>query len=91
LVYDQKGMMKIAVDFYKNLFAKESGAHVKLGPYFWDDHDKVAEEENRILVALSLNLKLRMPSLVVILKELLGQMAYLFYSIRNFGIWLRKI
>ena len=51
LVYDQKGMMKIAVDFYKNLCAKESEPNVKLGPSFWDDHDKVVEEENRILVA----------------------------------------
>ena len=44
-------MMKIAVDFYKNLCAKESEPNVKLGPSFWDDHDKVVEEENRILVA----------------------------------------
>lgn len=34
LVYDQKGMMKIAVDFYKNLFAKEEESGLKLDSSF---------------------------------------------------------
>lgn len=34
LVYDQKGMIKIAVDFYKNLFAKEMDSVVKLDKNF---------------------------------------------------------
>lgn len=41
----------MAVDFYKNLFAKEPEANVKLGPSFWDDQDKVSAEDNNALVA----------------------------------------
>jgi hypothetical protein len=44
-------MMKIAVDFYKNLFAKEPDVGVKLGSNFWEDKDKVSEEENSQLLA----------------------------------------
>jgi len=51
VVYDQKGMMQIAVDFYKNLFAKETDSNVKLGDNFWDKEDKVNSEENKLLMA----------------------------------------
>jgi hypothetical protein len=51
LVFDQKGMMGIAVDFYKNLFAKEPEVPVKLGLSFWDEKDKVFAEENSALLA----------------------------------------
>jgi hypothetical protein len=34
LFYDQKGMMQIAVDFYKMLFAKENNTFVKLDENF---------------------------------------------------------
>jgi hypothetical protein len=33
LVYDQKGIMSIVVDFYKNLFAKEPNTNIKLGSH----------------------------------------------------------
>lgn len=49
LVYDQKSMMKIAVDFYKNLFAKEEDLGIKLGSSFWEEGDKVSREENDFL------------------------------------------
>jgi hypothetical protein len=52
LVYDQKGMMKIAVDFYKDLFAKEEDLGVRLGSSFWEASDKVTSEENKFLTAL---------------------------------------
>lgn len=51
LVYDQKGMMQIAVDFYKNLFAKEIDSGVILGDNFWNNEDKVTSEENEMLMA----------------------------------------
>jgi len=51
LVYDQKGMMKVAVDFYKELFAKEENSGVRLGSSFWEDVDKVTPEENSSLIA----------------------------------------
>lgn len=51
LVYDQEGMMKIAVDFYKNLFAEEPKPRVCLGPNFWQIENKVTKEENELLMA----------------------------------------
>jgi hypothetical protein len=51
LVYDQKGMMKVAVDFYKELVAKEENSGVRLGSSFWEDVDKVTPEENSSLTA----------------------------------------
>lgn len=51
LVYDKKGMMQIVVDFYKNLFAKETDSSVKLGDNFWDKQDKMTSEENKSLMA----------------------------------------
>jgi hypothetical protein len=50
-VYDQKGMMQIAVDFYKSLFAKEPESGVNLGSDFWEEGDKVTREENVLLIA----------------------------------------
>jgi hypothetical protein len=50
LVYDQKGIMSIVVDFYKNLFAKEPDTNIKLGSHFWDSQDCVTEEENEFLL-----------------------------------------
>ena len=39
-------MLKIATDFYKNLFAKEDRARISLGPHFWDPEDLVTSAEN---------------------------------------------
>ena len=50
LVYDQKGMMQIAVEFYKKLFDKEDDVSVKLSANFWDEQDKVTLEENSSLI-----------------------------------------
>ena len=43
------GMLKIASDFYKNLFSKEDRINLFLGPNFWDPEDLVTEEENVLL------------------------------------------
>lgn len=51
LVYDNKGMLNIAVDFYKKLFAKEDKSNVSLGEDFWDNSEKVTSEENDLLQA----------------------------------------
>lgn len=51
LVSNQKGMMRIEVDFYKALFAKEDDVNVKLGNDFWGINDSVTQEENNALVA----------------------------------------
>jgi len=44
-------MMKIALDFYKDLFAREDRGDLILGRDFWDASDLVSEEENEILCA----------------------------------------
>jgi hypothetical protein len=51
LVHDQKGMMKVAVDFYKNLFAKEEDPGLTLENSFLEKEDKVSNEENNFLTA----------------------------------------
>lgn len=48
LVHDQKGMMKVAVDFYKELFAKEDDLGVRLGSSFWDNRDKVTPRREHV-------------------------------------------
>jgi len=50
LVYDQKGMMRVAVDFYKNLFAKDPEPFFKLGQKIWEEEDKVSRNENELLI-----------------------------------------
>lgn len=44
-------MLAQLLPFYKNLFAKEPYARVKLGESFWDEQDKVTAEENGLLIA----------------------------------------
>lgn len=44
-------MMRIVVDFYKNLFAREERGEIKLDDNFWDESQKVSAEENESLVA----------------------------------------
>jgi len=51
LVYDQKGMMRVAIDFYKKLFAKDPEPFFKLGQNFWEEEDKVSRNENELLIA----------------------------------------
>jgi hypothetical protein len=49
IVENEQGMMKIAVDFYKNLFKQESRGDISLGESFWSEGEKVTIEENNIL------------------------------------------
>jgi hypothetical protein len=51
LVYDQKGLMKVALDFYKNLFAKDPEPEIGLDQDFWEEEDKVSSSENKLLTA----------------------------------------
>jgi hypothetical protein len=56
-VYDQKGMMQIAVDFYKILFAKEPESGVNLGSDFWGRKIKSPEKKMFFLLHLLLRPK----------------------------------
>ena len=49
LVEDQHGMSKIAVDFYKSLFAEEKRVDISLGSGFWNSDELVSDLENDML------------------------------------------
>jgi hypothetical protein len=49
LVEDQKGMLDIAVAFYKKLFAREERGSVRLANDFWQTEDLITSEENDLL------------------------------------------
>lgn len=51
VVDDNKSMMKVAVDFYKDLFAAENRGGAKLGSNFWNPEDLITPEENERLQA----------------------------------------
>ena len=50
-MYDQNGMMEIALNFYKDLFAKEERGALGLGSDFWSTRDLFSVEENDFLCA----------------------------------------
>jgi hypothetical protein len=51
VVEDNKGMLKITVDYYKALFSAEDRLDINLADDFWDENDLVSEEQNLILDA----------------------------------------
>jgi hypothetical protein len=86
LVHDQKGMLKIVVDFYKNLFAKEADPGVRLDQNFWEIEDKVTSEENAILTAPFLESEIKEAVFSSYAEGALGQMGYLSCFSKNSGI-----
>lgn len=50
-VEENENMIKIAVDFYKDLFKKENRGNIELEQDFWDENEKVSVEENLELEA----------------------------------------
>ena len=51
MVQDTDGIIKIVVDYYKNLFGFEQKINVDLAPYFWEAGDRVTDAQNAILDA----------------------------------------
>jgi hypothetical protein len=49
MVEDNKGMMKIVVDYYKSLFGFEEKLDINLANDFWNVEDLVTEDQNRFL------------------------------------------
>ena len=86
LVHDQAGIMKTALDFYKDLFAREERGDLILGRDFWAASDLVSEEENKILCAPFSEDEIKDAILAIMQKVLLGLTGSLSCSIRNFGI-----
>jgi hypothetical protein len=50
-VEDNKGMLNIAVNYYKALFCAEDMLDINLADDFWDENDIVSNEQNLILDA----------------------------------------
>ena len=48
-VTDQKEMLTIATNFYKTLFGYEAKPNIHLKSSFWNDEEKLSEEENTML------------------------------------------
>ena len=46
---NNKEMLQLAVDFYKNLFGFEEKLDIHLSDHFWDIGEKLTQEENNIL------------------------------------------
>ena len=78
--------MKIALDFYKDLFAREERGDLILGRDFWAASDLVSEEENKILCAPFSEDEIKDAILAIMQKVLLGLTGSLSCSIKNFGI-----
>lgn len=51
LVVDQKGMMDIALNFYKHLFRREDRPPISLRQDFWAQEELVRASENELLIA----------------------------------------
>jgi hypothetical protein len=51
MVEDNKGMMKIVVDYYKSLFGFEEKLDINLANDFWHIEDLVTNEQNGVLDA----------------------------------------
>jgi len=51
LFVEQKAMMEVAVNFYKDLFKNEGRPNIHLADDFWSHNKKVPEEENNVLTA----------------------------------------
>lgn len=85
-VYDQKGMMDTAVNFYKELFAKEVESGANLAQNYWDIDDKVSREENILLTAPFLRPRFSLRSSAVMLKEPWALTACPFFSTISSGI-----
>ena len=50
-VVEQKAMMEVAVNFYKDVFKNEGRPNIHLADDFWSHNKKVPEEENNVLTA----------------------------------------
>jgi len=48
---EQKAMMEVAVNFYKDLFKNEGRPNIHLADDFWNHNEKITEVENNVLTA----------------------------------------
>jgi hypothetical protein len=78
-------MMKVAVDFYKGLFAREEMGEIRLADNFWEASRKVSIEENDSLTAPFSETEIREAVFSCYPEGAPGQMGSPFSFIKNFG------
>jgi hypothetical protein len=90
-VTESKDMLKVAIDYYKDLFKFEDRQDIRLKDDFFSEEEKLTDEENAMLGSAFTKKKLGRLSLVHMLMELLDLMAYPLCFTKKFGILLRRI
>jgi hypothetical protein len=87
----EKEMIDLATSYYKDLFKLEESSSCSLADDFFSADEKITLEQNASLEAPSLRRKSKKLYLTPTLMELQGQMAFLLFFIRFFGIQLNMI
>jgi hypothetical protein len=85
LVHETDEILRIAIDYYKDLFRKEDRGHFSLVENFWEQEDKLPASEREGLETPSRRRRLKQRCPVAIQRGALGQMASPFYFSRNSG------
>jgi hypothetical protein len=88
---DTYKILSIAVDFYKNLFRKEDRGNLSLVDDFWDGDDVISAKECRILESPFSEEEIKLAIFSCYPEGSPGLMVFLFYSIKSFGAYLRRI
>ena len=83
-VETNKDMLRVASDFYKNLFAEEERVDMALGPGFWDPEDLFTEENDLLQKPFSED-EIKEAVFGSYACGLLGRMASLFCFTKSFG------
>jgi hypothetical protein len=84
-VQDSQGIVKIAAEFYKNLFAWEDRKPFYLGTNFWDPTDLVQAGENVDVEAPFSEEEVKKSVFNSYAEEALGLMVYFSFFTQNFG------
>lgn len=88
---DQKGIMDIGLDLYKNPFRRENRINISLGQDFWNPDDLVMDSENELLTAPFQELEVKEQCGAAMQMGLLGLMDLALCFIINLRIILRLI
>jgi hypothetical protein len=90
-IEETQEILRIASNFYKDLFKWESRRHFKLDSGSWDEEDKVTAQENAELEAPFSESEIREAIFSSYSEGAPGPDGLPFYFIRNFGNALRGI
>jgi len=85
MVSENKGMLGLAIDFYKMLFGYEEKIDIHLDENFWEENDYITAEENNLLEAPLSEEEIKEAVLGHMLMEHQDLMASPSFSIKNFG------